>query len=230
MASGGINETLAKMLQNRAGGNAGESREVEVRFGRIVDGLYVTGVDEETWDRVLERLGSYDQWSASSVEFSTHVHYDHVMWHPDLGDVPRWATPGTVAMVEADRESVVAPLHGDLPADLVDVAARDLRPIDGELLGVAGAVGVSVSEPLHDGVGVGVALLLCDAVSQPVDESVGVAVFDGVGALLVVGLTVALSVAVADKVAVALAVAHAVMLAVAVVDGEDVGDAAAHPA
>ena len=75
MASGGIHETLTNMLQNRSGGNAGESREVEVRFGRIVDGLYVPGVEEETWDRVLERLGSYDHWSASSVEFSTHVHY-----------------------------------------------------------------------------------------------------------------------------------------------------------
>jgi len=73
---------------------------------------------------------------------STHVHYDHVMWHPDLGDVPRWATPGTVAMVEADRDSVVAPLHRDLPAELVDVAARDLRPIDGELLEWTGPTAV----------------------------------------------------------------------------------------
>lgn len=73
---------------------------------------------------------------------STHVHYDHVMWHPDLGDVPRWATPGTVAMVEADRETVVAPLHRDLPDELVDVAARDLRPIDGELLEWTGPTAV----------------------------------------------------------------------------------------
>jgi glyoxylase-like metal-dependent hydrolase (beta-lactamase superfamily II) len=65
---------------------------------------------------------------------STHVHYDHVMWHPDLGDVPRWTTQGTVAMVEADREKVVAPLVGDLPDDLVDVAARGLAPILGERL------------------------------------------------------------------------------------------------
>lgn len=76
MASGGLHETLAHMLRNRTGDNAaGTTREVEVRFGRTVDGLYVTGIEEETWDRVLERLGSYDQWSASSVELSTHVHY-----------------------------------------------------------------------------------------------------------------------------------------------------------
>lgn len=73
---------------------------------------------------------------------STHVHYDHVMWHPDLGDVPRWATAGTVAMVEADRDAVVAPLHRDLHDDLVDIAARDLRPIDGELLEWSGPTAV----------------------------------------------------------------------------------------
>ncbi len=73
---------------------------------------------------------------------STHVHYDHVMWHPDLGDVPRWATRGTVEMVEADRDSVVAPLHRDLPDELVDVAARDLRPIDGEVLEWTGPTAV----------------------------------------------------------------------------------------
>jgi glyoxylase-like metal-dependent hydrolase (beta-lactamase superfamily II) len=73
---------------------------------------------------------------------STHVHYDHVMWHPDLGDVPRWATRGTVEMVDADRDAVVAPLHRDLPDDLVDLAARDLRPIDGELLEWSGPTAV----------------------------------------------------------------------------------------
>jgi hypothetical protein len=26
--------------------------------------------------------------------FSTHPHWDHLLWHPRLGDVPRYATPG----------------------------------------------------------------------------------------------------------------------------------------
>jgi glyoxylase-like metal-dependent hydrolase (beta-lactamase superfamily II) len=64
------------------------------------------------------------------------------MWHPDLGEVPRWATRGTVEMVDADRDAVVAPLHRDLPDDLVDLAARDLRPIDGELLEWSGPTAV----------------------------------------------------------------------------------------
>jgi glyoxylase-like metal-dependent hydrolase (beta-lactamase superfamily II) len=64
---------------------------------------------------------------------ATHQHYDHVLWHPDLGDVPRWATPGTVAATLENRDEVVRPLVGDIPDDLVEIAAR-LRPIDGELL------------------------------------------------------------------------------------------------
>jgi glyoxylase-like metal-dependent hydrolase (beta-lactamase superfamily II) len=64
---------------------------------------------------------------------STHRHYDHVLWHPDLGDVPRWATPGTVRATVEDREKVVGPLRADLPDDLVELAGR-LTPYDGELL------------------------------------------------------------------------------------------------
>jgi len=29
--------------------------------------------------------------------FSTHPHWDHVLWHPSLGRAPRWATPRAVA-------------------------------------------------------------------------------------------------------------------------------------
>ena len=64
---------------------------------------------------------------------STHRHYDHVLWHPDLGDVPRWATPGTVRATADEREEVVGPLRKDLPPDLVELAGR-LTPYDGELL------------------------------------------------------------------------------------------------
>jgi hypothetical protein len=34
---------------------------------------------------------------------STHPHWDHVLWHPGLGDVPRYAAPAAVAAIAADR-------------------------------------------------------------------------------------------------------------------------------
>jgi glyoxylase-like metal-dependent hydrolase (beta-lactamase superfamily II) len=64
---------------------------------------------------------------------ATHVHRDHVLWHPDLGDVPRWSTPGTVRMTVQNRDAVVTPLVGDIPDHLVELAAR-LTPLGGDSL------------------------------------------------------------------------------------------------
>lgn len=61
---------------------------------------------------------------------ATHAHYDHLLWHPALGDVPRWASPGTAARLAADRAGVLAPLAGDLPEPLIDLAGR-VRPVPG---------------------------------------------------------------------------------------------------
>ncbi len=55
---------------------------------------------------------------------ATHIHYDHVMWHPDLGDVPRWASPWTARAAADRREGVLAGLDADFPPELVAVAAR----------------------------------------------------------------------------------------------------------
>ncbi len=64
---------------------------------------------------------------------ATHIHYDHVLWHPDLGEVPRWATRGTAQHATAHRDEVVAPLVGDIPDDLVAIAGR-LDPLPGDTL------------------------------------------------------------------------------------------------
>ncbi len=50
---------------------------------------------------------------------ASHVHYDHVMWHPDLPVVPRWASPWTVAQWCEHRDRLLEPLVGDLPDELL---------------------------------------------------------------------------------------------------------------
>ncbi len=72
---------------------------------------------------------------------STHRHFDHVLWHPDLGDVPRWSTAGTVRATVEHREDVVGPLREDLPADLVDLAGR-LTPIESHELDWSGPTAI----------------------------------------------------------------------------------------
>ena len=40
--------------------------------------------------------------------FSTHPHWDHLLWSADLGDVPRWATPGAVRLAAERRSQILA--------------------------------------------------------------------------------------------------------------------------
>jgi glyoxylase-like metal-dependent hydrolase (beta-lactamase superfamily II) len=64
---------------------------------------------------------------------ATHEHYDHVLWHHDLGDVPRWASAGTTERLSADRSGVLAPLAEYLTSDLIDLAGRLVPLPDGTL-------------------------------------------------------------------------------------------------
>jgi len=66
-----------------------------------------------------------------TLGFATHVHYDHVLWHPDLGDVPRWASPWTAEETATNRAEVLAPLVGDIPDELIEIAGR-LRALPGD--------------------------------------------------------------------------------------------------
>ena len=36
--------------------------------------------------------------------FSTHPHWDHLLWHPRFGDVPRYATPDGARAASQARE------------------------------------------------------------------------------------------------------------------------------
>ncbi len=47
--------------------------------------------------------------------FSTHAHHDHLLWHPGFGDVPRWASAGTVRCAHEWRDELTAQLGDDLP-------------------------------------------------------------------------------------------------------------------
>ena len=64
---------------------------------------------------------------------ATHEHYDHVLWHPDLGDVPRWSSAGTVAHLSQARETLLAPLAEFLTPDLIEIAGRLVPLPDGSL-------------------------------------------------------------------------------------------------
>src|ERR1700710_543422 len=54
--------------------------------------------------------------------FSTHLHWDHLLWHSRFGDVPRYAMPASAEAVSAVREraqSMAAESAPDIPLELI---------------------------------------------------------------------------------------------------------------
>ncbi len=47
--------------------------------------------------------------------FSTHPHWDHVLWSPRLGDGPRWATPEACTLARETREAILRETDADAP-------------------------------------------------------------------------------------------------------------------
>jgi glyoxylase-like metal-dependent hydrolase (beta-lactamase superfamily II) len=79
---------------------------------------------------------------------ATHEHYDHVMWHPGLGRVPRWSSAGTVARLAEQRPALIAPLAEYLTPDLIDLAGR-LDPLASDLLPWAGPAARCIVHDAH---------------------------------------------------------------------------------
>jgi glyoxylase-like metal-dependent hydrolase (beta-lactamase superfamily II) len=76
------------------------------------------------------------------------MHYDHVLWHPDLGEVPRWASAGTVEAIMSRRTELLEPLVGDIPDDLIGLAGH-LVPIAGDSLDWRGPQAVIHQHDAH---------------------------------------------------------------------------------
>jgi glyoxylase-like metal-dependent hydrolase (beta-lactamase superfamily II) len=51
--------------------------------------------------------------------FSTHPHYDHLLWHPRFGDAPRWASAACAAAAHEQHAELLAELGPGYPDELV---------------------------------------------------------------------------------------------------------------
>jgi glyoxylase-like metal-dependent hydrolase (beta-lactamase superfamily II) len=56
--------------------------------------------------------------------FATHAHYDHVLWHPDFGDVPRWASPDSVRIAGSHRAEILAALGPGYRPEVLALVGR----------------------------------------------------------------------------------------------------------
>lgn len=72
--------------------------------------------------------------------FSTHAHWDHLLWHPRFGQVPRFATAENAAAATEARERAQAMAANSAPGIPLDLIARvtplpaDGGPVPGTLV------------------------------------------------------------------------------------------------
>src|SRR5215831_9836315 len=72
--------------------------------------------------------------------FSTHPHWDHLLWHPRFGDVPRYATPACAQLASGARERAQAMAEesaSGIPLELVALVTplpANGRPVPGEIV------------------------------------------------------------------------------------------------
>src|SRR5258708_291064 len=104
------------------------------------DGLVLVdpGIDGSELNQLaddLDRLGI-----PVVAGFSTHPHWDHLLWHARFGDVPRYATPaGAHAAGEARRraQAMAAESASGIPLELIALVTplpADGGPVPGEII------------------------------------------------------------------------------------------------
>jgi len=80
--------------------------------------------------------------------WSTHPHWDHVLWSRALGDPARYATPRAVAAAERELPSLVREMEETAPGHDLALFAR-LRPLPGEELPWRGPRAVVLAHDAH---------------------------------------------------------------------------------
>ncbi|MET7689073.1 MBL fold metallo-hydrolase [Streptomyces sp. NPDC005483] len=72
--------------------------------------------------------------------FCTHPHWDHLLWHPRLGDVPRYATPAAARVAGEAREraqAMAAESASGIPLELIALLTplpTTGAPVPGEII------------------------------------------------------------------------------------------------
>jgi glyoxylase-like metal-dependent hydrolase (beta-lactamase superfamily II) len=104
------------------------------------DGLIVIdpGIHGSEMDQLADDLNRLDIPVAAG--FSTHPHFDHLLWHSRFGDVPRYATVAGANLASQTREraqAMAAESASGVPLELVALVTplpADGGPVPGEII------------------------------------------------------------------------------------------------
>lgn len=79
--------------------------------------------------------------------WATHAHWDHVLWHSSLGDVPRYAAPAAAGAAAKDRDRLAAETQRDAPGHDLSLVGK-LIPLPATAIPWAGPAAEVI---VHDG-------------------------------------------------------------------------------
>lgn len=82
-----------------------------------------------------------------TAAWSTHPHWDHVLWSRELGDAPRFAAPAAAAVAAAERAKLAREAEQSAPGHDVSLLGR-LTPLDAAAVGWDGPEAQLI---VHDG-------------------------------------------------------------------------------
>ena len=107
---------------------------------RVDDGLILVdpGIDGSDLNQLADDVDRLD--TPVVAGFSTHPHWDHLLWHSRFGDVPRYATSGGAQATGEAREraqKMAADSASGIPLELIGLVAplpADGGPVPGELI------------------------------------------------------------------------------------------------
>jgi glyoxylase-like metal-dependent hydrolase (beta-lactamase superfamily II) len=130
-----------------------DTQRGEVMLSEVADGVWVRqfhrgargggvilvdpGIDGSELDQLaddLDRLGI-----PVVAGFSTHPHWDHLLWHARFGDIPRYATAAGATAVREGREraqAMAAESASGIPLELIALVTplpADGGPVPGEI-------------------------------------------------------------------------------------------------
>ena len=64
-----------------------------------------------------------------AVAWSTHPHWDHVLWSRELGDAPRYAAPAAITIAETERDGIIEGVERAAPGHDLSLVGR-MRSLD----------------------------------------------------------------------------------------------------
>jgi hydroxyacylglutathione hydrolase len=99
----------------------------------------VTGLAAELADRCLRPLAGW----------STHPHWDHVLWCAGLGDGPRYATARAAETAQRERDELIGAVTSSAPGHDLELVGR-LTPCDGGAIPWDGPLAQVIEHDAHE--------------------------------------------------------------------------------